>query len=63
MQTGRAAVWLEASLALKPLESVLTPPVTSTLGRVRALVTGHMTQNPTEYGEALSKMAQQVQVL
>uniref|UniRef100_A0A4X1UJ07 Uncharacterized protein n=1 Tax=Sus scrofa TaxID=9823 RepID=A0A4X1UJ07_PIG len=47
LQTGRAQVWPEASLVVKPLQSVLTPPLTSLLGLIRALMMGEMTQNPT----------------
>lgn len=42
-------------LSLKPVQSVLMPPVTSALGRFRALVAGEMILNPVEAGEALAK--------
>lgn len=42
-------------LALKPVQSVLIPPVTSALARFRALVAGEMILNPAEAGEALAK--------
>ena len=44
----------ERKMSLKPQQSVLTS-VTSTLGRVKALMTGEMMQNPTEDMKSLGK--------